>query len=337
MIIRVSDATHAGEARRQAAVYSEQLNFEEHPRGALAIVVTEIVTNLVKHAGSGTLLLEPFGKNGQGGVRVMALDKGSGIKDLEAALRDGHSTAGTAGNGLGAIKRLSDVFDIYTVPGAGTAVLAEVWSSKKHLKHDTSLDVGVVSVPIKGEQVCGDGWGAKETATSIMLMVVDGLGHGVLASEAAREAEKIFAGSKSDSPTPILQDSHNSLKKTRGAAMAVASLNLERGVMSFAGVGNIAASIVAPGASRGMASHNGTVGHHMQRIQEFSFPWNPQSVLIMASDGLNTRWDLQPYPGIWSKHPAIIAGLLYRDFSRERDDITVLVAKNRLKASAACN
>jgi hypothetical protein len=129
------------------------------------------------------------------------------------------------------------------------------------------------------------------------------------------------------------------LKKTRGAAMAVASLNLERGIMSFAGIGNIAASIIAPGTpSRGMASHNGTVGHHMNRAQEFTFPWNPQSVLIMASDGLNTRWDLQPYPGIWSKHPAIIAGLLYRDFSRERDDITVLVAKNRQKASvAACN
>jgi anti-sigma regulatory factor (Ser/Thr protein kinase) len=336
MIIRVSDASHAGEARRQAAVYSEQLNFEERPRGALAIVVTEIVTNLVKHVGSGTLLLETFGTNGHKGVRVMALDKGSGIKDLAAALRDGHSTAGTAGNGLGAIKRLSDVFDIYTVPGAGTAVLAEVWSSKKSSKH-TSLDVGVVSVPIKGEQVCGDGWGAKETANSILLMVVDGLGHGILAAEAAREAEKIFADSRSDSPTPILQNSHDSLRKTRGAAMAVASLNLERGVMAFAGVGNIAASIVAPGASRGMASHNGTVGHYLQRIQEFSFPWNSQSVLIMASDGLNTRWDLQPYPGIWSKHPAIIAGLLYRDFSRERDDVTVLVAKNRQDPSAPCN
>src|SRR5579862_3396800 len=149
MIIRVSDASHAGEARRQAAVFSEQLSFEERPRGALAIVVTEIVTNLVKHAGTGSLILEPFGNNRNGGVRVMALDKGSGIKDLTAALRDGHSTAGTAGNGLGAIKRLSDVFDIYTVPGAGTAVLAEVWTSKKLTKHNTSLEVGVVSVPIK--------------------------------------------------------------------------------------------------------------------------------------------------------------------------------------------
>jgi anti-sigma regulatory factor (Ser/Thr protein kinase) len=337
MIIRVSDSSHAGEARRHAAAYSEQLNFGERSRGSLAIVVTEIVTNLVKHVGTGTLLLEPVSHNGDKGVRVLAMDKGSGIKDLNAALRDGHSTAGTAGNGLGAIQRLSDVFDIYSVPGAGTAILAEVWTSKKAAEHNAGLDVAAVSAPIKGEEVCGDGWGVKQTPESILLMVVDGLGHGILAAEAAREAERIFADSHTDSPVPILQDSHLSLKKTRGAAMAIASLNLERGVMSFAGVGNIGASIVAPTASRGMASHNGTVGHQLHRVQEFNFPWTPQSLLIMHSDGLNTRWDLKLYPGIWSKHPALIAGLLYRDFSRERDDVTVLVAKNRAESSASCN
>jgi anti-sigma regulatory factor (Ser/Thr protein kinase) len=336
MIIRVSDSSHTGEARRHAATYSEHLKFDERPRGALAIVVTEIVTNLVKHAGTGTLVLEPVGHNGDKGVRVLALDKGSGIKDLNAALRDGHSTAGTPGNGLGAIQRLSDVFDIYSVPGAGTAVLAEVWTSKKALEHRSALDVAAISIPIKGEDVCGDGWGVKQTADATLLMVVDGLGHGIMAAEAAREAERIFAESRTDSPSPILQDSHDSLKKTRGAAMAIASLNLERGVMSFAGVGNIGASIVAPTASRGMASHNGTVGHQLHKMQEFNFPWTPQSLLVMHSDGLNTRWDLRPYAGIWSKHPALIAGLLYRDFSRERDDVTVLVAKNRAEGSPSC-
>jgi anti-sigma regulatory factor (Ser/Thr protein kinase) len=337
MIIRVSDGSHAGEARRYAAAYSEELEFGERPRGALAIVVTEVVTNLVKHVGSGTLILEPVRQNGDKGIRVLALDKGPGIKDLATALRDGHSTAGTPGNGLGAIKRLSDVFDIYSIAGTGTALLAEVWSTKKAGQHHSAMEVGVVSLPIKGEDVCGDGWGVKQTPEATMLMVVDGLGHGVLAAEAAREAERIFGISRTDSPTPILQDSHDSLRKTRGAAMAIASLNLQRGIVSFAGVGNISASIVGPDSSRGMASHNGTVGHQLHKIQEFSFPWKDQNLLIMHSDGLNTRWDLSAYPGIWSKHPAVIAGLLYRDFSRERDDVTVLVARNRPNAGAACN
>jgi anti-sigma regulatory factor (Ser/Thr protein kinase) len=331
-VIRVSDASHAGDARRRAALFAEQLGLGEHASGALAIVVTEVVTNVVKHAGSGSVLLTQVGQNGNRGVRVLALDKGPGIKDISAALRDGHSTAGTAGNGLGAIKRLSTVFDIYSAPGAGTAVLAEVSSGKKNDRSGQGLEVGVVSAPINGEEVCGDGWGTKLMTESAQFMVVDGLGHGVLASEAAREAERIFAESQSQAPGPILQDSHDALKKTRGAAMAVAAVNFDRGLVSFAGVGNIGASIASPAASRGLTSHNGTLGHHMQRVQEFSFPWNAESLLVMHSDGLNSRWNLSSYPGIWSKHPALIAGLLYRDFSRERDDVTVLIARARREA-----
>jgi anti-sigma regulatory factor (Ser/Thr protein kinase) len=333
MIIRVTDPTHAGEARRHAATYAEHAKLGERERGSLAIVVTEMVTNLVKHAGNGTIVVEAIPHNGSSGVRVMGLDKGPGIRDLTAALRDGYSTAGTAGSGLGAIKRLSNAFDIYTGPGVGTAVLAEFWPPKKSELHLSPIDVGVISVPIKGEDVCGDGWGAKKTAEAMTLMVVDGLGHGILASEVAREAERIFSTSRSDQPTPILQNSHDALKKTRGAAMAVASLHLERQIISFAGVGNIGSSILTPGGSRGMASHNGIVGHQMQRLQEFTFPWNAESILVMHSDGLKTAWDLRGYPGVWSRHPGLIAGLLYRDFSRERDDVTVLVAKNRAEAS----
>jgi hypothetical protein len=114
--------------------------------------------------------------------------------------------------------------------------------------------------------------------------------------------------------------------------MAVASLNFEKQVLSYAGVGNIGASIITPGSSRGMASHNGIVGHQIQRIQEFAFPWSSNSILVMHSDGLRSGWDLNSYPGIWSRHPGLIAGILYRDFYRERDDVTVLVAKNGAEA-----
>ena len=333
MIIRVADSTHAGEARRHAALLAEDAKLGERESGSLAIAVTEMVTNLVKHAGNGTMIVEAVASNGSSGVRLLGLDQGPGIRDLSAALRDGFSTAGTGGNGLGAIKRLSSTFDIYSSPGHGTAVLAEFWPHKKHAQHLSALDVGVVSIPIKGEDICGDGWGAKKTAQSMLLMVVDGLGHGILAAEAAQEAQRIFRESRSDSPSSILQDAHGALKKTRGAAMAVASLNCEKQTMSYAGVGNIGASILTPEGSRGMASHNGTVGHHLQRIQEFTFPWSDTSILVMHSDGLQSRWDLKSYPGIWSKHPELIAGILYRDFNRERDDVTVLVAKSRVGAN----
>jgi anti-sigma regulatory factor (Ser/Thr protein kinase) len=332
MIIRVTDPTHAGEARRYAARAAEHAHLPERESGSLAIVVTELATNLIKHAGSGTLVIETTGHNGNFGVRVLGLDKGPGMRDLSKSLRDGYSTSGTSGNGLGAIKRLSSDFDIHTAPGLGTAVLAEFWPPRKGVQHPSPVEVGVVSLPIQGEDVNGDGWGARKTAESMLLMVVDGLGHGILASDAAREGERVFAAARTDSPTPILQDSHDSMKKTRGAAMAVVSLNVERRLVSFAGIGNIGASIVTPSNSRGMASHNGIVGHQIQRIQEFTFPWNEDGILVMHSDGLKSSWDLKPYPGIWNKHPALIAGLLYRDYSRERDDVTILVARSPREA-----
>ena len=192
MVIRVSDSTHAGEVRRHAAIYAESANLGERERGSLAIVVTEMATNVVKHAGTGTIVVEAVTGNGSSGVRVLALDKGPGIRDLSGALRDGYSTAGTAGNGLGAMKRLSNEFDIYTAPGLGTAVLSEFWPQKRKQHEMSPIDVGVLSIPIRGEEVCGDGWGARKIFDSMLLMVVDGLGHGVMASEAAREAERVF-------------------------------------------------------------------------------------------------------------------------------------------------
>jgi anti-sigma regulatory factor (Ser/Thr protein kinase) len=330
MIVRVTDPTHAGEARRYAAACAEESNLGETERGALAIVVTELATNLIKHAGTGAILLESVGQNGSAGVRVLGLDKGPGISNLTAALRDGYSTAGTPGNGLGAIKRLSHAFDICTAPGLGTAIIAEFWS-RKSATPNKPLHVAAVSQPIKGEDVCGDGWAVRHSDESILVMVVDGLGHGILAAEAAREAERIFRESRTDSPAPILQDAHDALRKTRGAAMAIATLHRERKTITFAGIGNIGASIVGPAGSRGMASHNGTVGHHLHRIQEFTFPWSADSVLIMYSDGLKSGPDITRYPGVWDKHPGLVAGMLYRDFSRERDDATVLVAMNAVQ------
>jgi anti-sigma regulatory factor (Ser/Thr protein kinase) len=332
MIIRVADPTHVGEVRRQAAAYGEHANLTERERGSLSIVATEMTTNVLKHAGTGTLIVEPISDNGSKGVRILGLDRGPGIRDLNVALRDGYSTSGTSGNGLGAIKRLSSEFDIYTAPGLGTAVLAEFWPARKSEQRNSPVEAGVVSVPVRGEEANGDGWATKISVDMIRLMVVDGLGHGVSAAEAAREAERIFSSSKAESLGVILQDAHDALKKTRGAAMAVASLHFDRQLLTFGGVGNIAAVVITPTSSRGLASHNGTLGHQLQRIQEFTSPWESNSILVMHSDGLKSGWNLAQYPGIWSKHPGLIAGMLYRDFTRERDDVTVLVVKNREEA-----
>jgi anti-sigma regulatory factor (Ser/Thr protein kinase) len=326
-MIEALDPSHVGEARRTAVECAAALGMNETDRGRIAIAVTELAANVVKHAGHGKIVCEPVGNNGSAGLRVLAFDKGPGISNISAALSDGYSTYGSPGNGLGAIRRLSSYFDLYSLPGHGTCVLAEFHPANK-TPNGTGLLSGVVSLAIRGEAVCGDGWGIRTTADCSFLLVVDGLGHGTFAAEAAREAERVLADSNSSSAVEILRDCHDALRKTRGAAGAIAAISRDKGTLSFAGVGNIAGTVVSSHGRRGIASHNGTLGHQLHKLQEFVIPWDRDSVLIMHSDGLGSRWDFDQYPGLARKHPSIIAAVLYRDFERERDDVTVLAAKN---------
>ena len=329
MQIDITDSSMVGEARRRIVALAEDLGMDEQARGAVALATTEMATNLVKHAGKGYLLVHRISEADNNGLRVISVDRGPGIADLSKALSDGHSTAGSMGCGLGAIKRNADAFEVYSVPGNGALVGVEFWRSKRAIHPVSPVQVGVVTEPIHGESVCGDGWGMRSSSDSINLMVVDGLGHGVLASEAALEAQRIFSAARDQSLSSLLSETHDALRKTRGAALALAQINPSKALLTFAGVGNISASIVTPKGTRSMTSHNGTVGQTMTRLQEFTYPWTPDSILVLHSDGLATRWDLQRYPGIHSKDPSLIAALLHRDFSRGRDDVTVLVARPR--------
>lgn len=327
VLLQITDASLAGEARRVAVRLVEEIGMDEGDCGGVAIAITEMATNIVKHAGTGTIVCQQLGSNGTRGMRILAIDKGPGIRNISSALEDGYSTAGTSGNGLGAVRRLATGFDIYSAPQRGTCIMADFWPRKKaHV--EKNLRLGVVSVAIRGESVCGDGWFFKADHDISWLIVADGLGHGVFAAEAAREAQRVLAEASSESPAAIMADVHDALRKTRGAAAAITAIDRRKGTLSFAGLGNISAVLATGESSRGLASHNGTAGHQMHKIQEFTFPWTDESTLIMHSDGVGSRWNLNDYPGLLNKHPSLIAAVLYRDFSRERDDATVLVIKN---------
>jgi anti-sigma regulatory factor (Ser/Thr protein kinase) len=325
--VDILDHSSAGEARRTVVACAQSIGMNETDCGKISIAVTEMATNIVKHAERGKILWEPVAQNGSRGLRVIALDRGPGIGNISSALSDGYSTSGTSGNGLGAVQRLATQFDLYSVPKSGTCVFAEFWPQGKLPDGDTFL-LGVVSQAIRGEVVCGDGWGTKPMADQSFFMVVDGLGHGIYAAEAAREAERVLEKSEATSAATILRDFHDALKKTRGAAAAIAAISKEKGTLVFSGIGNISGTVQDGENRKGMASHNGTLGHQIYKVQEFTVPWNPGSLLVMHSDGLGTKWDLNKYPGLAKKHPSIIAAVLYRDFERERDDVTVLAAKN---------
>jgi anti-sigma regulatory factor (Ser/Thr protein kinase) len=327
MLIEVTESSQTGDARRKVLAWAEESQMGETRSGAIALATTEMATNLVKHAGRGHILVQPLRNNGSRGLRITSVDKGPGIADIARALSDGHSTAGSMGTGLGAIRRVSDNFDLYSVPGAGTVISAEFWNGNLTHSNPRPIEIAVISEPIAGEDVCGDGWGVRHMTDAVNIMVVDGLGHGILAAEAAREAERIMAETRLDQPEAILHDVHAALRKTRGAAIGISKIDLMKRLLTFAGVGNVSTSVVAPGTSRTLASHNGILGQNIERVQEFTVPWNDNSLLVMHSDGLGSRWDLERYPGIWNKRASLVAAVLHRDFCRGRDDVTVLVAK----------
>lgn len=325
--ISPGDQSQTGNARRQALSLAVTMDFDDVRQGQLGIIVTEAAGNIAKHAKQGQILLTGWEDGPTAGIDMLALDTGPGISNLSAALRDGYSTAGTAGNGLGAMSRLAGTFQAYSVDGHGTAVFARVLRTSQQVESETKpYRMAAISLPVAGETVCGDGWASQHTPGRSVYIVADGLGHGPMAAEASDEAVRIFHLSAQHPPERILQDVHSALVKTRGAAVSVAEVFHQKQVLNYAGAGNIVAAICTAGKTRSLVSMNGTVGHSVGRLQQFSYPWPADSALIMHSDGLSTRWNMEQYPGLASRHPALLAGVLFRDFCRKRDDATILVS-----------
>jgi anti-sigma regulatory factor (Ser/Thr protein kinase) len=332
VLFAVEDRSQVGEVRRVGTTLASRLGLDEQDQGRVALVLTEALTNVVKHGGGGEVVLRPI-VNSRSGVEALIIDKGPGIADVERALRDGYSTTGTPGTGLGAVARVADTFDIYSVAGAGTALLVRVCARGAETTRPRvasaapPYEAGTVCLPRSGETACGDAWALGRFGGRIVLVVADGLGHGPDAATASMEAIRVFRSSLSLPPADILAEMHAALRSTRGAAVAVAVLDPELKEIRYAGVGNIASSIVSATETRSMVSHNGTVGHEVRKIQEFQYDWPAGALVIMQSDGLQTHWRLDRYPGLVARDPALIAGVLYRDFTRGRDDVTVVAVR----------
>jgi anti-sigma regulatory factor (Ser/Thr protein kinase) len=295
--------------------------------GVVALAVSEAASNLVKHGGGGALVLQSLHHDDRCAVEFFALDRGCGIANLQASLRDGHSTSGTAGLGLGALSRLCSQFDIYTRPGAGTAVCGVIWSGEAP-DADKELQSGGICVPIKGETLCGDDWNLSASKGRYVLLVVDGLGHGPQAAAAAAKAREVAALNVARSPKDQVEALHAGMRATRGAAVAIVELKPWAEVGSFCGLGNIACFTRIDGKARSLVSYNGIAGHQMGRIQEFSFPFPAGALLYAYSDGMTSRWNPEAYPGLENHHPSLIAAVLYRDHARGRDDTTLAALRN---------
>ena len=323
----IDDPSQIAEVRRAAHKLASDAGFDAASSEKVSIVVTEAGTNLLKHAGRGQILVRAADFNNQIEIEVLALDTGPGIQDFEMCSRDGFSTAGTSGTGLGAISRLSRHCDLYSAPDGGSALLARVApGSNGHAAGQR--DFGVVQIPKPGEEVCGDEWGVQVLAEYKTFLLADGLGHGPDAAKAARDAADMLNNHPDLAPGELIEAVHQALRSTRGAAVATARLDNDRRIITFSGLGNVSAGVFTPGEPvRHMVSINGTAGVDARHIREFTYPWPKGALVILHSDGIGTHWSLHDYPGLAARDPSLIAGVVYRDHGRRNDDATILVSK----------
>lgn len=323
----MNEISRVGEARRAAAQLAAQAGFDSVAAGRLALVITELATNLIRHATDGRLLLTLHSAQGPPTIEVLSMDRGPGIRDMSLSMQDGYSTAGTPGTGLGAVRRQADHFDMHsTVPG-GTIVLAHVWPGSHEKAGSYGIGrfrAGAAMLAAPGESVCGDGWAYATDEQRLAVMLVDGLGHGPEAAKAAEAAMTVFDAKPFAGPAHVLEQAHTQLRGTRGAAITVVEADFSRALIRFAGAGNVLGRVISGVTDRSLLPQHGTVGLQMRRVQEQQIEWPEHAVLILHSDGIASRWDLKSHGAVLQRHPSIVAALLLRDHLRGRDDATVV-------------
>jgi anti-sigma regulatory factor (Ser/Thr protein kinase) len=329
-VFRVADRSVVADVRRAAAARARAMGWNDTACGESEIVATELATNLVKHARDGVVALASAA-DAPGDMLLVAVDRGPGISDLARSFTDGFSTAGSPGTGLGAIRRLAYATDV--VSGAdGTVMVAELRSRGAATGAHWPIRLAGFGVPKDGQLVNGDAWAHRWLDGRLAIIVCDGLGHGYEANKSATRAIECFHGEGWETPKDLLELADEALRPTRGAAAAVALVDPKVRRVRFCGVGNIVAGVIADGRAHHMVSHNGILGA-ASRIAEFEYAWPQGATLMMHSDGLVSRWQLQRWDGIWRRHPALIAGMAYRDLARGTDDAVVVVASEHARSA----
>jgi anti-sigma regulatory factor (Ser/Thr protein kinase) len=322
----MGDPSRVGEARRHAVELATDCGMDEVAAGRLAIVVTELATNLLRHASNGRLWISA--RRARGEVEVIAVDDGPGIPDIERSLDDGFSTGGTPGTGLGAVRRLSQHFDLHSSVPGGTIVVARV--RPESVADDAGAAfVGAVALAAPGEVVCGDAWAFALDGDRAALMVADGLGHGPDAAEASTVAIEAFLEDPLAPPRDVLARTHQALRRTRGAAVMVLQADVAAASVRSAGAGNVVGRLVSGVTDRSILTQHGTAGVTIRTPEETSTPWPAHAILVACSDGIETRWKADAVTAVLGRDPTLAAALLARDHCRGRDDATVAVLRRK--------
>jgi len=331
--IQVSHASDSSIARQVAREMALAIGFEPLQCEEIVLVVSELASNLVRHAKEGTLVLFPIQDNHRSGIQIESLDRGPGIPDIELAITDGFSSTGNFGNGLGTVNRLMDEFHITSsvAPISGTSILCKRWLRLDYADENCPLEFGVASRPHLGMNLNGDAFVIKRWHQSVLVAVIDGLGHGQYAHRAARTA-KDYVNRHYDQPLPeLFRGVGRACRATRGVVMAIARFDWNRNHLSFANIGNIEARVIGSSTPVRFLVRRGIIGNNAPSPCITDHQWHPHYILILHSDGLTTHWEWQDFSKLTGKPASLIAQELLRSLAKENDDATVVVVKGVMR------
>ncbi len=334
------DATHVSYSANDRSYFSiikkeihnlaEEAGFGTKRLGDLDIVVSEMTSNLHKHANDGEILAGLFGGMVNPFIELISIDNGPGMNEPAKMIRDGFSSVNTIGIGLGSIKRLSDQFDLYSMKDWGTIILSRIYKNpiQTGFASDERVTIRPLIITMPGQKKCGDGTYYLLSPGHLKLLVADGLGHGAEANHAVSEAVEAFKKCPSNSPSEILKYIHEALQKTRGMVGTVIVFDFRNQVWKLSGVGNISTRMSNFQQFKNQMSYNGTLGHNIPNVmqdQELALDDFPQ--VTSCSDGIGSRWETGNFRGISRCDLTIQAAAIYKDYARKADDMAIVIAK----------
>lgn len=326
----IEDRSYVAFVKREIHDLVMQANFSRSRVGEIDIVVAELCSNIIKHASRGEILFRLTVTPDEGAtLELVVIDNGPGMSDVSRMMKDGVSTSNTLGHGLGAISRLSNLFQVYSLPKWGTVCYAVVTSQERSGKPaGNALGIRSLIVPKPSETLCGDGFMVKKIGKLAMVLFADGLGHGEQAWNAVQKLKEFFNQCMEVEPVEILKSAHAAIRKTRGVVATVGVLDTAERRWKICGIGNIITRLYDGMMFKHYMSYNGIVGLNIPNsMKETIVEAEKNQTLIMCSDGLRSRWELNRYPSIFKYDNMLLAAALYKDYNRRNDDSSILVGK----------
>ncbi len=318
--------------RSKLRAVSRRLAFDDVMRERLELVTNELVTNQVKFAdGSGFLQIWETDSPVHC-LDIFAMDYGPGIPHLTKALQDGFSTVSTLGKGLGAIRRLAHDSEFYTVPEnkncnlpwTGTAIWCRFCVDKKN--SGTTLQTGTYLRAYQDSYYNGDYLATLRNGSLLRWLHLDGLGHGQSAAEVSSRALDLIEDSKL-SVMGVMETLSHRLQGSRGAVALVCELDTRKREATITGVGDIVGHLILNGEKKSLTFSPGVLGHAHRSFILHTLQFPTQALLITASDGLRKNWTLGSFPGLWRRHPQLIALILGQVTNRGTDDCSLFVVR----------